>query len=109
MIRELGWKPDFGRTIDRFAAWWAGAVLDRPPLTLTVKPTRPVQGLIPGNSPDEKPFTVDYVVDSEIARLAQFDYVGDHYPIFQPGLGPELTPTLFMDESRNGTDCAYLD
>lgn len=38
---------------------------------------------------------VEYVVDSAIAWMECQDYVGDHFPMFWPNLGPEITATLF--------------
>ena len=101
MIRELVWKPDFSQTVDRFAAWWSGDVLDRPPVTMTVNsaspaPIPPYEKMLDGHF-----LSVRDVVDAEIDRLSQFDYVGDTYPIFRMGLGPELTSTLFIEEYQN--------
>ena len=43
MIRHLERKPDFDATIERFAAWWEGELLDRPPVTRAVASTWPMK------------------------------------------------------------------
>lgn len=93
---ELRTRDDFPRTIARFEAWWRGAVLDRPPVTVYVKPTRPYKG------PDgtalsalERRTQVEYAVESAIGRFAQRDFLADSFPIVWPNLGPYLTTGLF--------------
>ena len=44
MIHSLAYKADFAQTVTRFAAWWEGDLLDRPPVTVQVTPSRPYQG-----------------------------------------------------------------
>ncbi|MCS7310468.1 MAG: hypothetical protein RMK92_06460 [Armatimonadota bacterium] len=96
MIRELGWKPDFGRTVERFEAWWHGEILDRPPVTLHVLPSRPYRGPVKQHARlRERWMDVEYVVDAAIAWMECCDYVGDAFPLFWPNLGPEITATLF--------------
>lgn len=96
MISELEWKPDFARTVERFEAWWQGDIVDRPPVTLHVLPSRPYQGPTRQHASLRERWTdVEYVVDSAIAWMACCDYVGDSFPIFWPNLGPEITATLF--------------
>jgi len=96
LIRELKWKPDFGKTVERFEAWWHGEIVDRPPVTLHVAPSRPYQGPVKEHaSLRERWMDVEYVVDSAIAWMQCHDYVGDNFPMFWPNLGPEITATLF--------------
>ncbi|MGQ9880715.1 MAG: hypothetical protein ACUVSV_07625 [Armatimonadota bacterium] len=96
MIRDLAWKPDFGKTVERFEAWWLGEVIDRPPVTLYVTPSRPYQGPVKEHrSLRERWMDVEYVVESAIAHLERHDFVGDSFPIYWPNLGPEITATLF--------------
>jgi hypothetical protein len=96
MIRELQLKPDFARTIERFAAWWLGELIDRPPVTLTVLPTRPYQGPVSTHATQRARWLdVEFVVDAAIANMERTDYVGDHFPLFWPNVGPEITATLW--------------
>lgn len=96
MIQELKLKPDFAKTIERFAAWWAGALIDRLPVTLSVRPSRPYQGPTSTHSTHQARWLdVEFVVETAIATMEQTDYVADSLPIFWPNIGPEISATLF--------------
>ncbi|MHC4982702.1 MAG: hypothetical protein ACYTF6_05995 [Planctomycetota bacterium] len=97
MIRRLKFKPDFDKTVERFEAWWNQEIIDRPVVSLSVKPTRPYQGPEPKTygSFREQWFDVEYRVECAIAQMARRDYVGDEFPSFDPNMGPELTATPF--------------
>jgi hypothetical protein len=95
-MRTLAWKPDFAQTVERFESWWVGEMLDRPPVTLSVKPQRPYQG--PRSQHEtlrERWLDVEFVVESAIAQMEHTDYVGDSFPLFWPNIGPEISATVF--------------
>lgn len=95
MIQPLEFKPDLPRTLERFEAWWHGEVLDRPPVTLAVKPVRPFAGPESRHaSLRERWLDVEFNVEAAIARLKRCDCVGDALPCYMPDIGPELTATL---------------
>ena len=96
MIRELSLKPDFGKTVDRFAAWWEGDVIDRPPVTLSVTPSLPYQGPRKQHvTLRERWLDVEFAVESAIAEMERTDYIGDRFPLFWPNIGPEISATPF--------------
>lgn len=96
MIRELKLKPDFAETIARFESWWAGEIVDRPPVTISVTPSRPYAGPTSAHATQqERWLDVEFVVEAAIATMAQTDYVGDSFPIFWPNVGPEISATPF--------------
>lgn len=96
MIRELGYKPDFGKTVERFEAWWRNEVIDRPPVTLSVNPHQPYRGPVSAHTClHDRWLDVEWVVESSIAWMEAIDYLGDSFPIFQPNIGPEISSTLF--------------
>lgn len=96
MIRHLTLKPDFARTVDRFHAWWRCELVDRPPVTLYVRPSRPAKPIPTRQHATlrESWFDVEYKIEQAIAHFEQADWVGDAFPVFYPNLGPELTATL---------------
>lgn len=94
-IRHLAFKPGFTTTIQRFEAWWHGAIIDRPPVTLQVKPSRPYRGPVSHHATlRERWLDAEFTVDSAIARLEQQDFVGDSLPVFWSNIGPEISATL---------------
>jgi hypothetical protein len=99
----MKFKPDIARTAARFEAWWDGAVLDRPPVTLAVKPTRPYRGPVTRHeSLRERWLDVEFAVESAIAGMEQRDFVGDSLPVFCANVGPEITATLLGCELEFG-------
>ncbi|MFN8440141.1 MAG: hypothetical protein U0175_05195 [Caldilineaceae bacterium] len=95
-IRHLAFKPDFEQTIERFEAWWLGEMIDRPPITLSVIPSRP--SYAPRSSHQshrQRWLDIEFVIESAIATMERTDYVADSYPIFWSNIGPEITSTLF--------------
>lgn len=96
MIRTLGFKPDFGQTIQRFEAWWQGEIVDRPLVSLQVKRSRPFCGEMaaPANQ-RERWMNVTRTVENAVAAMECTDYAGDSFPLYCPNLGPEITGTLF--------------
>lgn len=108
MQRQLGFKADFGHTIDRFEAWWHRDFLDRPPVTLSVTCARPPARLpAPPADPRERWTRIDYVLTTAIAWMEATDYVGDRFPCFNPNLGPEVTATVFGCDLEFGDDTSW--
>lgn len=98
MQRQFSLKPDYQASLERFEAWWRCEMLDRPPVTLFVKPCCPLD--IPGRDQTqaalrERWLNVEQVIDSVIKRLESQVYVGDRLPIYTPNVGPELSATPF--------------
>jgi len=96
MITRLKWKPDFEQTVERFEAWWLGELIDRPPVTLHIRPSRPYEGP-PSHHLTARQRWLDarWRVESAIAEMARRDYAGDSFPLFWPNVGPEITAALF--------------
>lgn len=97
MLRELKFKPEFGKTVDRFEAWWRGDLLDRPPTMVWVKPTKTPQGPAPRKYDNLRDpwFDIEYRVDSVVAQMACNIYAGDSYPSIWANMGPEITAAPF--------------
>jgi len=109
MIRELELKKDFGKTIDRFAAWWHRKIIDRPPVTLWVPPKSAPRALpaLPPHTKREYWMNVEYIVERAIADLEVGNYLGDSFPLYCPNLGPEITATLFGVEIEFGDSTSW--
>lgn len=108
MINHLGFKPDFATTAARFEAWWQCELVDRPPVTLWLGPSRPYSGP-ESRHPTlrERWLDVKFSVDAAVAALATADYVADTLPVFWPNAGPEITSTLYGCELEFGKDTAW--
>lgn len=94
MARELLFKPDFPLTAERFGAWWNRHTIDRPPVSVRVRPRRAPAVIVPPASVRERWTRIGYVIDSAIAVMEATDYVGDSFPAFCPTLGPDVMATV---------------
>ncbi len=103
MLTDLRSSESFKRTCERFVTWWRGELLDRAPVTLNVKPTRPYQG--PEKKHDtrrERWLDAQFQLEHGIACMEQRDYVGDELPSWMPNVGPEINATLLGCELEFG-------
>ncbi|MFW6336636.1 MAG: hypothetical protein ACOC3G_05870 [Phycisphaeraceae bacterium] len=101
-------KPDFAKTVERFEAWWRCELIDRPPVTLSVKPSRPADEPEADHaSLEERWLDVAFQVDRIVAHLERRDYVGDALPILMPNVGPEITSTLLGVELEFGETTSW--
>lgn len=108
MIESFAWKPDFQQTLARFEAWWDCEVIDRPPVTLRVKPETPPDLPVSNHaSLRERWLDVDFAVESAIRELQANAYPGDHLPIYMPNIGPELTGTILGCELEFADHTSY--
>jgi len=107
-MNTLGFKPDFELTARRFAAWWQGEFIDRPPITLWVKRQRPYRGPVSRHTTlRERWLDVEFIVDSAIAGMEATTFLGDTLPIFWPNIGPEITATLYGCELEFGETTSW--
>ncbi|MCB0115702.1 MAG: hypothetical protein R2873_34425 [Caldilineaceae bacterium] len=108
MATPLVWKPDFDKTAARFEAWWHAEIVDRPPVTVSVRPQRPPAPTpMAHSSVGDRWLDVEYVVSSAIARMERTDYVGDSFPIFWPNIGPEISAAPFGCELTFTEDTSW--
>lgn len=96
MNQELLGSAAFEKTVARFDAWWVGEIVDRPPVLVGVKPSRPYSGPVSTHTNHQARWLdIEFVVEEALAQMAQTDYVGDRFPLFWSNIGPEITATLY--------------
>ncbi len=79
------------RPVRASAAWWEGAILDRPPIHLTApKPNPQPLPAQPHPSQAARWLDVEYVVACGDIQAANTYWAGDALPMFWPNLGPEV-------------------
>lgn len=92
----------------RFAAWWQGERLDRPPVTLRVKPETPPQARQARHaSLRERWLDVEFQVETARARLEAQTFLGDSLPMWMPNVGPDLVATLYRAELEFGENTSW--
>jgi hypothetical protein len=103
MHENLLTSERFQETAGRFDAWWRCEVLDRPIVTIQVKPSRAYQGPVSTHATlRERKLDVDFTVRQQVAMLRQRDFVADSFPLYWPNIGPEVTATLYGCELEFG-------
>lgn len=88
---DLLYKPDADQSCARMAAWWEGAILDRPAIHLTAPKTDPRP--LPASDHatlEERWLDVEYAVTYADIEAANTYWAGDALPMFWPNLGPEV-------------------
>ncbi|KPK85362.1 MAG: hypothetical protein AMJ81_03725 [Phycisphaerae bacterium SM23_33] len=96
---ELAAKPDYEECMDRVEAWWDCGIIDRPPVTIHVRPERPAHQI-----PAAHESLRDRWLDAEraVAR-AEADaeagvFLAETFPRYMPNLGPEICATCYGAE-----------
>jgi hypothetical protein len=93
---ELQHKSDFEKAMQRLEAWWECQIIDRPPVTIHVRPqSRP-------RLPDkhhatlrDRWFDAEHKLDRMEASLDGAVFLAECFPKFDPGLGPEQCACVF--------------
>src|SRR6185436_10248725 len=98
----LSFKPDFARTVERFEAWWQCELIDRPPLSVQVKPISRTPARPAPADLRQRWMDVEYVVESSIDAMEHQAFVGDTFPTFWPNVGPEISSAIFGCEMEFG-------
>lgn len=94
----LAYKPDIDTVLDRYAAWWDCAVIDRPLVSLTYP--RPSDQQVPWPpathaSLRERWMDTDYAVAHALAQVHNTIHAGDALPVVWPNLGPEVFSAFY--------------
>jgi len=97
----LSLKPDFHEAAARWEAFWAGEMLDRPPVIITC----PEPGAEPGKRPTYWTMLND-PIEEVVAGLDTYMHAihwgGDAMPLFSPGFGPDIFASFL------GAEIAYM-
>ncbi|MBI5668506.1 MAG: hypothetical protein HZC41_10915 [Chloroflexi bacterium] len=106
---ELEGMPDFDRAMQRVYAWYAGAVLDRPPVRFMAHNAFVNQALADYPSPSLKDrwFDVEFQVDTFARSLQGKRFHGETFPVFFPNLGPEVYAAFYGSEVEYGEVTAW--
>jgi len=103
-------KPDFDSVLERFEAWWQGAVLDRPPVGIYLP--KPLSLCRPWpvarhSSIRERWLDAAYVAECTLARLENTIFAADSLPVAYPNLGPEVFSAFYGCEMEYGESTAW--
>jgi hypothetical protein len=97
MNTGLETKHDFGRAMERVLAWFAGELLDRPPVRFTrhnAEFEAPDSGLDEG-ALRRRWFDVEYQVTTFLASIEERHFNGETFPVYWPNLGPDVYAAFY--------------
>jgi hypothetical protein len=94
---EFESKPDFGRAMERVEAWFAGELLDRPPVRFSRHNAEfEIEGdKLEGEALRERWFDVEYQIDAFAASIRERRFNGETFPVFWPNLGPDVYAAFY--------------
>ena len=96
---ELTTKRDCQQCMDRVEAWWERQIIDRPPVTIHVRPDRPARQIASHHrSLREQWLDAEFAVDRAEAAAEAGVWLAESFPRYMPNLGPEVVATVYGAE-----------
>ena len=99
-------KPDFETVAARYEAWWEGAIVDRPLVSITYPVPEGHRVPVPEKvhaSERERWMDTEHIVERAEAGLRNTVYYADALPVTIPNLGPEVFSAFY------GCEMEYTD
>lgn len=107
---ELEYKPDAARACERMAAWWNGAIIDRPTIMLTApKPERKPYPQKQHASMRERWMDIDFQVACVDIYAANTYWAAESLPVYMPNLGPEILTACYGAELNFTEDTSWSE
>lgn len=96
---ELETMPGYAAAMQRVYAWFAGEIIDRPPVRFFRHNdfVEQVNQTYPG-SLRERWFDAEFQVDMFVRSITGKTFHGETFPVFWPNLGPEVYAALYGSE-----------
>ena len=92
-------KPDFGQAMQRVEAWFAGAMLDRPPVRFMAHNAFLDTGAdLAGLTAEERRarwLDPEYQIDRFLLSIEGRTFHGETFPVYWPNLGPDVYAALY--------------
>jgi len=110
-MMELQNKPDFARALERIDAWFAGELLDRPPIRFSLHNAEYARAAASASRwPNLKSrwFDAEYQVDSFLENIRGRTFYGETFPVFWPNLGPNVYAAFFGGELEYGEVTSWI-
>lgn len=101
---DLATMPDFEMAMKRVNAWFAHAVIDRPPVRFMAHNAfvEEAQAAYPSSNVRDRWFDAEFQVETFVRSIAGKSFLGETFPVFWPNLGPEIYAGLYGSELEYG-------
>ncbi|MDW7657565.1 MAG: hypothetical protein SCM11_10375, partial [Bacillota bacterium] len=105
---QFSLKPDFERVVQRFDAFWHQAIIDRPPVSITL-PGQADRRLPAKTYASQRDRWLDVAYRAEAISLALHSqtWLADALPIAWPNLGPEIFSAWCGCDYEFGADTTW--
>lgn len=108
---DLESKPDFDQAMQRINAWYAQAIIDRPPVRFSRHNAD--FDVVDDSSrwPDQRArwYDVEYQVERYMRQIEGKTFHGETFPVFWPNLGPNFFAGLFGCRLEFGDVTSWAD
>jgi hypothetical protein len=111
MQLDLPNVPDLAPALQRVEAWFAGAMIGRPPVRFGLHNAEyDVAPAAAGRWPDLRArwFDAEYQVDRYLADIRGRTFHGETFPVFWPNLGPNVYAACFGAEIEFGEITSWI-
>lgn len=101
---ELEGMPHFQEAMKRIYAWFAGEIIDRPPVRFSAHNAFMDQAVAayPSANLRERWFDSEFQVNTYLKSIEGRRYHGETFPVFWPNLGPEIYAAFYGSELEYG-------
>lgn len=109
-LMGFDWIPDWDKRLARQDAFWHGAIIDRPVISLALAepdPAYPAPAAKTHATERERWLDAGYVADCALHTVMNKGYMGDALPYVMPNLGPEVFSAFFGTELEYGPSTAW--
>jgi hypothetical protein len=109
---ELEGKPDFEMAMNRIEAWYAGEMLDRPPIRFSRHNAlydTADKDMSKWKSLKERWFDIEYQLDRFKKSIAGKKFQGETFPVYWPNLGPNVYAAFYGGELEFNEVTSWVD
>ncbi len=102
---ELEGMPEFEQSMKRIYAWFAGEVIDRPPVRFSAHNAFVMDQALkdyPSGNLKDRWFDEEFQVETYLKSIAGRMFHGETFPVFWPNLGPEVYAAFYGSELQYG-------
>ena len=110
-VTGLRAKPDFEMAMKRIEAWFAGHMIDRPPVRFALHNAEYNHGpevTVRWATLRERWFDAEYQVDSFVESMRGRVFYGETFPVFWPNLGPNVYAAFHGAELEYGEVTSWV-
>jgi len=113
---KIGWRqieldnmPGAMQAMERIYAWYAGEIIDRPPVRFSAHNAfvETANQAYPSDNLKDRWFDAEFQVETFLKSIEGRAFQGETFPVFWPNLGPEVYAAFYGSELKYGEVTAW--